>query len=251
MWDFENVGAVASTQQSARDRLADHAPKPFVLYSQAQQKGHGQHGRVWVRAEESLACSFAWPEPAGSICPGAGLPPWALWVSLAAATAAEQALGLPPCAVQIKWPNDLIYRGRKSGGVLVSRVCPAQTPWLIAGIGLNLRWQSEPEGFEASGLLEQTTQPCNDELIQALLAQLGQALAPLQAGPPVGSDWEARLAGRDWLRGRAVRLRDPHTQALICEGIAQGVDGLGWLAVQRPDGAVRSMAIGEASVCDF
>jgi len=246
MWSLENAGLVASTQQSARDRLQAGQRRPFVLWSTQQQSGVGQHGRQWVHAGEALACSFCFAEPRP---PEVGRPlPWPLWVGLAAAEAVEQSLGLAPFSIGIKWPNDLYWKGRKCGGVLVSR-CPAGADfWLIAGIGLNLRWTHAPEGFVASGLLEQDDRPWEAQMRDRLLGGLAQALRPLIEQTFDPGPWPEAFARRDWLSGQRVWLHHPGTQAPLAEGVAAGIDGLGRLRLGGgPGQQEQAFAIGEAS----
>jgi BirA family biotin operon repressor/biotin-[acetyl-CoA-carboxylase] ligase len=58
-------------------------------------------------------------------------------LSLAAGVAAAEACG---GGVRLKWPNDLLLRGAKVGGILVEAM-PAKA---VCGIGVNLTWA--PEG---------------------------------------------------------------------------------------------------------
>lgn len=264
MWSLENVGAVASTQQSARDRVQAHPSHPLAsarscFFSTEQQAGVGQHGRQWVHAGEALACSFAWPEPP-AVEPQAVEPPsvkhphsdpsarpWPLWVSLAAAEAAEDALELPRHAIGLKWPNDLLWREKKCGGVLVTRLRVRGVAWLIAGIGLNLRWTHRPEGFEASGLLEPGDRPWDADLRDRLLERLGCSLAPLTEHLPDRGSWQAGFAQRDWLLGQPVSIHQPSTREPLWEGVAEGVNALGQLQVSAGHGLLRAFSIGEAS----
>lgn len=246
MWSLENVGSVASTQQAARDRIEAARAGPFMLWSTEQQAGVGQHGRHWVHSGEALACSLAFPEPAADAEAFTGL--WPLWVSLAAAQACETALELPPETIQLKWPNDLIWRGKKCGGVLVTRCQVKGVYWLIAGIGLNLRWLRAPQGFEASGLLEQSGRCwdpiCRDRLLQAL----GEALAPLTERSPVRGVWQNAYAARDCLKGLELTLHHPVSKSVLAQGLACGIDDRGRLRLGSGQGmGEQGFAIGEAS----
>ncbi len=58
-------------------------------------------------------------------------------LSMATGVAAAEACG---AGVRVKWPNDLLLRGRKVGGVLVE----ATATRAVCGIGINLTWA--PEG---------------------------------------------------------------------------------------------------------
>jgi len=250
MWPLENVGAVASTQQCVRDRLlgpsGGAAQQAFGLFSLEQRAGVGQHGRYWVHAGEALACSLAWPLPRAAANAGATAP-WPIRVSALISSALERALALPERVISIKWPNDLYFEDRKCGGVLVTQVRCGPVTWLIAGIGLNLRWHEPPRGFLASGLLERSHLRVDEPLALALVQAMAVAMEPLAAEVEPVRDWGLEFAARDWLRGKPVQLLHPITGATLAQGVAQGIDERGWLALLSPQGETQHVAIGEAS----
>lgn len=252
MWPLENLGAVASTQQCVRDRLQGQAtgasPDAFGVYSLEQRAGIGQHGRHWQHCGEALACSLAWALPARSAGLAHDTPPWPLWVSAVVSEGLEQALELAPGSIQIKWPNDLYFQDRKCGGVLVSQLVSHQRPWLIAGIGLNLRWHEPPKGFEASGLLQDSQLRLDEALARRLVVSMVMALDPLRHDQPSALQWHRAFAVRDWLRGRSVRLVHPVTGEQMAQGLALGVDDHGRLELQNAQGDRSVHAMGEASL---
>ncbi|MFM1860393.1 MAG: hypothetical protein RL133_1893 [Pseudomonadota bacterium] len=250
MWPLENVGAVASTQQCVRDRLLDPsrggASRAFGLFSLEQRAGVGQHGRHWVHAGEALACSLAWPLE-GEATQALASIPWPICVSTLISSALERRLALSDRAISIKWPNDLYFEDKKCGGVLVSQLKRGPYTWLIAGIGLNLRWHTSPTGFTASALLERSHHRLDEQLGLGLVQSMAEALEPLRMGPPLACDWAQRFRARDWLHGKSVDLIHPVTGAALAEGIAQGIDERGWLSIRHAQGEPRYFAIGEVS----
>ncbi len=65
----------------------------------------------------------------------------ARFAPLRAALGAAEILGrLAGVNVAIKWPNDLVLKGRKLGGILVeTRITPAEgTVPMVVGLGINL-----------------------------------------------------------------------------------------------------------------
>src|ERR1051326_992056 len=114
-----HLGTVASTQEAARE-----LPIGSVVVADHQTAGRGRLGRRWEAPPGSaLLASFV-------------LRPHRL-LSLAAGVAAAEACGPD---VRLKWPNDLLLRGRKPGGILVE----ATSDKAICGIGINLT--CAPEG---------------------------------------------------------------------------------------------------------
>ena len=111
--------SVTSTQDVARG-----LPIGSVVVAEHQTAGRGRLDRRWESPPgTALLVSFVLrPNPL---------------LSLAAGVAAAEACGAD---VRLKWPNDLLLRGAKVGGILVEAM-PAKA---ICGIGVNLTWA--PEG---------------------------------------------------------------------------------------------------------
>lgn len=95
----------------------------LVVLAEHQSAGRGRLGRLWLapRGAGVLASVLLTNET---------LEPAAATASIVAAVAAREAIAAA-CGItcDIKWPNDLMIRGRKVGGILVeARVCSASSP---------------------------------------------------------------------------------------------------------------------------
>ena len=56
---------------------------------------------------------------------------------------------------KIKWPNDLYWRDRKAGGILIESVVTGQTwRWAVVGIGLNLNQSYFSRGDSKCNFIE-------------------------------------------------------------------------------------------------
>jgi len=182
------LASVNSTQEVARE-----LPIGSIVVADHQTAGRGRLDRRWEAPPGSaLLASFV-------------LEPHPL-LSLAAGVAAAEACGPD---VRLKWPNDLMLRGRKLGGILVE----VGGGKAVVGIGINLT--SAPPGAARLGRLR-------DELLDRLRAEL--------------SVWTSASSGRildHWRElsvtlGRHVRVALPgHT----FEGIAQDIAEDGALVV--------------------
>ncbi|HID82386.1 MAG TPA: biotin--[acetyl-CoA-carboxylase] ligase [Chromatiales bacterium] len=111
-----------------------------VCLAEKQTQGKGRNGRRWFSPPgQNIYLSIHWQF--------AELPQHAGLLSLAVGIAAARALhALGYKDVGLKWPNDLVLRGKKLGGILVdvsSR--PGQGMHLVAGIGLNVAMQISEE----------------------------------------------------------------------------------------------------------
>ncbi|MGB1802265.1 MAG: biotin--[acetyl-CoA-carboxylase] ligase, partial [Candidatus Thalassarchaeaceae archaeon] len=88
-----------------------------------QLQGRGRRGSIWQSMEGDLTASWTIKdEVINRWTPGL------LQVSLGASI--SEALG-----IELKWPNDLIYQGRKCGGILLESDTSSNT--IRIGIGLN------------------------------------------------------------------------------------------------------------------
>ena len=117
---------VGSTQDVARQAVGDGASRPVLVVTRRQSSGRGRRGRRWVHTPGGLAFTLAVQLP--SDAPAA-------WPTMATAIAAVRAIEAHTgVALGIKWPNDLVHRGRKVGGVLAE----AHGPWTLVGVGLNV-----------------------------------------------------------------------------------------------------------------
>ena len=182
------LASVTSTQEVARD-----LPIGSVVVADHQTAGRGRLDRRWDSPPGSaLLASFV-------------LAPRPL-LSLAAGVAAAEACGPD---VSLKWPNDLMLRGRKLGGILVEVTAGKA----IVGIGINLT--SAPRGAA------RLAQPREE-----LLARLRDELSVWASAP------EERIVER-WRSlsvtlGRKVRVEMP---GRTFEGLAQGIAADGSLIV--------------------
>jgi BirA family biotin operon repressor/biotin-[acetyl-CoA-carboxylase] ligase len=186
--------SVTSTQDVARK-----LPIGSVVLADFQSAGRGRLAHRWeAPAGTALLVSFVLaPNPL---------------LSLAVGVAAAEACGPP---VRLKWPNDLLFDGRKVGGILVEAT-PAKA---ICGIGVNLSWA--PPGAA------QLDQP-REELLTRLIPEV-EKWSSAHA-----DDVLARWRELSDTLGRRVRVELP---GQVVEGIAEDVNDRGELLV---DGALVS-----------
>jgi BirA family biotin operon repressor/biotin-[acetyl-CoA-carboxylase] ligase len=146
-------------------------------------------------------------------------------------------------APEIKWPNDVLLRGRKVAGVLAERVSGGNSPYQVIGIGLNVNYGSARDALPplATALDWECGHPLDrGPLLAALLAEM----AALFARPAAA--WETEIY-REWL-GRLWRHRQTVRLALdeeMLEGRAEGAAADGTLLLRLPSGALRRIAVGE------
>lgn len=166
-----------STQDIARglvEQLGGRADGAVVL-TDAQSAGRGRLGRPWVAPPGgALLMSRA--------CAGGDLRGDRLFLAtaVAAARAIEQ-VTRPPLGVQIKWPNDLLYDGRKLAGILVEAFSTSGQSAAVIGIGVNVN-AAPPLATATATSLRDCGRPIDRlALADALMMQLDAALGADEA----------------------------------------------------------------------
>jgi BirA family biotin operon repressor/biotin-[acetyl-CoA-carboxylase] ligase len=141
---------------------------------------------------------------------------------------------LPP--LQLKWPNDVMLRGRKLGGILCeARWDGPRLAWLVIGIGLNLLNALPADLVGTSITMAATPHPAAPEVLAVPVAE-ALAAAGRRAGPLDPTELAA-WQERDWLRGRRVTGR--------VTGLAEGLTPDGALLVREPSGHTQPVSAGE------
>lgn len=137
---------VESTNTQAWRLVDQGAGSGTVAIAARQTAGRGQWGRQWVSAPGGLYLSLVL-----ELEPEQGDRPLLTLAAAWGIAAALHRLGLP---IQIKWPNDLVYQGRKVGGILTeTRTSPLGVTLAVVGVGLNWRNPVPPPGQRLGDLL--------------------------------------------------------------------------------------------------
>ncbi|MEY4766424.1 MAG: hypothetical protein RI907_3097 [Pseudomonadota bacterium] len=240
----------------ARGRAGDTAP--VALVAARQTAGRGRLGRSWLADEgRSLTCSIGLPLNLDTV-PGGGSA-LSLVVGVTLARVLQSWLcpdsATPRGGLGLKWPNDLLWQGRKLAGILIEATpAPGLPPgerWVVIGVGLNLQ---PPTGDTEQRFAALSDLPplSGDTDLQPMVGDVWQRLVPplLDACAAFAQQgfapWQADFAAFDALAGQPVVLLSP-TQDTLGEGQAQGVAADGALVVHTPKGEVRWLS-GEVSV---
>jgi len=239
---LEILHEVDSTNQYLLARAMDGGGPGWVCLAESQRQGRGRRGRHWHSPPgRNIYLSLLWRYPEGPEVL-AGL---SLAVGVVIARMLREA-GVDDLA--LKWPNDLLCRGRKLGGVLLESAGESGGDChVVVGIGLNV-------GMPVGGT-EAIDQPWSDLVSElgsdtpprnCLAGRLLDRLLPLLASYPEGGlepyldEWQ----GLDALVGQEVRLQLGSRE--VC-GRHRGVDRDGALLLEH-DGEVRRYHGGEVSL---
>jgi BirA family biotin operon repressor/biotin-[acetyl-CoA-carboxylase] ligase len=227
---------LASTSDVAAELARDPANDGAVVVAREQTAGRGQYGRRWDCPPDSgvLLSAVVFPPPP--------LRRPALLTAWAAVSVCETVRALAGVQARIKWPNDVLVRGRKVCGILIEQALAAngQPYGTVVGVGLNVNQGGET--FAAAGLTEAaslaiiTGRPHNwGETARHLIAAMDEEYDRLCGGDRATLEacwkWHVGLLGKDVVaecpdgshRGRLVEM---------------GWDGLG---LRDEDGSVRRL----------
>lgn len=220
---FDEVG---STNDVARELAEKGAAHGTAVAARRQTAGRGRRGHAWASPAGNLYLSVLLrPGIAPSRLPG---------LAAACGLGALDGLGAVTDSneVQLKWPNDLLARGRKLGGILVEAGRDARgTTFAVCGIGINL--ESAPSHLEAICLAELGAAPSFSALAEALRDGIvGRVDAWARAGgmEPLAGIHDDYLAHLAW-RGEKVAALSPAGEQLAA-GVLEGVDVWGRAVVE-------------------
>ncbi|WP_240671047.1 biotin--[acetyl-CoA-carboxylase] ligase [Lacibacter luteus] len=133
-YNWIELDAVDSTNNYAMGLIhAGTAQHGTAVLAHHQTKGKGQRGKVW-ETEPGANLSFSIVvKPDLLIAQAFQL---LATVAVTVRNELENYVGDEAC---IKWPNDLYWRDRKTGGILIENVLRGkQWQWAIIGIGINV-----------------------------------------------------------------------------------------------------------------
>ena len=201
--------------------LAESPARPVLLAADEQSAGRGRRGRRWHSpAGAGVLFSLALPmrrpvRELGGLSIAAGL----------AAVRALRALGAAEAA--LKWPNDLLVRGAKLGGILVETRAREAGSLAVIGVGINhlpaggLSGRLRRRVAALAGLLHPL--PVRNVVIGALARELCAALDAFDATgfAAFRADWEGAHAHA----GQRLRVRLADGRVVAGTAAGHAADG--------------------------
>jgi BirA family biotin operon repressor/biotin-[acetyl-CoA-carboxylase] ligase len=234
--------SVDSTSTRLLERAAQGAGTATVVAAEWQSGGRGRLGRVWHAAlGGGLAFSLLWRFGRGA----GALSGLSLATGVAVARGAE-ALGAS--GIELKWPNDVLWGGRKLAGILIELQGDALGPTAaVIGIGVNVRLSAADHGRigQPATDLEAAcgAAPDRNLALARLLTELHRTLDMFGENgfTPLRGEWQRRHAHQD----RRVTLSLPG--GAKASGQARGVGEDGTLLLETRAG-IRRFHSGEVSL---
>jgi BirA family biotin operon repressor/biotin-[acetyl-CoA-carboxylase] ligase len=233
--------SLPSTNDLAREMAQAGKGEGLAVFAREQTAGRGRQGRSWSSPPgEGLYVSLVLRpdiKPADSSV-----------ITLAAAVAVAQTLDqdfqMPP---DIKWPNDVLARGRKICGILVETAIETnKLLYAVMGIGVNLGQREFPEELKETAtslLIESGQSVAPDEFLKPLLDRLEYWYRQAMAQPSeVIARWEAMSS---YARNCVVRVESSDS---IIEGTTRGLSAKGALVIELDSGERREIVSGEVKL---
>lgn len=237
---------ISSTNDRAKDLAAEGAPEGTIVVAEHQSKGRGRKGRTWFSAPGDGICLSMILRPSMN-------PAEASRITLMTAVAlAETFTSLTGLSVKIKWPNDILVRGKKLSGILTEMSMEMdRVDYVVVGVGVNVN--SPPDHFStevrdiASSLFIETGLPVSRiDLIRRFLERfeacyelvIGNGFAAIMERWKVLSD----IIGRDVtvdLIGTRIR------------GRVEDVDNDGILVLKDHQGELHRVISGDVLLQDL
>jgi BirA family biotin operon repressor/biotin-[acetyl-CoA-carboxylase] ligase len=238
------LDTIDSTNDEAARQLAAGRPTPFAVLARRQTKGRGRFGRTWhSESTGNLYASFAFRprvEPER-------MQTFTLWMGVNVCELLENFARVVP---GIKWPNDILFRGRKAGGMLTeARVDADHIRDLVFGLGLNVNSPADqwPGELARSAISLAELTGAELDLNRLAAALIGRVLLAYQNFTDADHlKTFADLWNRyDVLRGQPVTLLEAGRRH---PGIAGGVDDEGALMLRDGQGHMRRFRAGEVTI---
>ena len=228
---------LTTTMETAKELVRKGAAEGAVIIAGTQTSGRGRIGRTWLSPEGSLAMSVILKPSLDK------LPQLIMIASLAVVRAIKQVTGIE---TQIKWPNDVLIKGKKVCGILIeNEVNEGKVNFAIIGIGINVNFDplAFPEIAEIATSLSHTigTEISKVELISTLLCELEKLYLESQAGAPVYREWQGKME----TLGRWIQVKTGDT---VEQGKAETVTEKGNLIMRRADGSLVEIVVGDVTV---
>ncbi|MBV9463874.1 MAG: biotin--[acetyl-CoA-carboxylase] ligase [Verrucomicrobiae bacterium] len=232
---------------STNDRVAElarqNAAEGLAVFAEKQTQGRGRMRRRWA-SQDRKGLWFSFLLRAG--LPTRAASQLTIMTALAVVKALHEASG---AELEIKWPNDIHFKGRKVAGILTEIEGDLdRIHYAVVGVGINVNHQ--PEDFPpeldaiATSLRIAADRPFHrPELAVKVLARIEEHYEALRNGAfaELLSEW----AQWDRLIGRQISVR---TGERVVSGQATHVDEDGALVLRLDSGVSERVTSGDVTV---
>jgi BirA family transcriptional regulator, biotin operon repressor / biotin---[acetyl-CoA-carboxylase] ligase len=221
-----------------RELAEDDIEMEAAFLAHEQTAGRGRQGRSW----SSPAGLGIYVTVCGPLAEARRLPVLPLAAAVALADVLDRFLPVP---CRLKWPNDVMVKGRKLAGILVEAAVRADAPpQAIVGFGVNYGHGERqlPTPAATSLALEADGAPPLPELAWDLAEAMARELRSQEPRAATVARWTARSLH---LLGEPLRCRRPEGEEAVGTFLGLTPDGLLRLAVRGREELLVSAEVGE------
>ena len=233
---------IDSTNQYAKRIAEEGAPDGTLIIADEQTAGKGRSGRTWVTPPaEAIAFTLLLrpklsPDRISMVT---------LVMGLAVTNAVNSLYGV---SAGIKWPNDVVIKGRKLCGILTEMSAEVrQVNYIVIGVGINANLTSFPEEIREIATSLRLELGCDinrAELIACVMTEFERLYAEFEAQGDLGAVMQ-EYNELCLNAGSKVRVLDPNGEYT---GTSRGINSMGELLVETEDGKMQEVYAGEVSV---
>jgi BirA family biotin operon repressor/biotin-[acetyl-CoA-carboxylase] ligase len=231
-----------STNVLAKEFASRGAAEGTLLIAEEQTQGRGRMGRSWLSpAGKNILMSLILRPHLSPI--------QVSYITMIASLSVMKAIrALTPLEALIKWPNDIMIRGRKVGGILTEFSAEMdQVIYVVVGIGINVNFDPTiyPEIADSSTsiYLELGEEFSRPKFLLTLLQTLEKEYKRLQAGrgSDILTEWRSSLM----MLNKEVQII---SELESLDGTAEDVDEHGALILRLASGQKVKVFTGDVSL---
>jgi BirA family biotin operon repressor/biotin-[acetyl-CoA-carboxylase] ligase len=230
-----------STNAEAKRLAGGGAAHGAVIWAKRQTAGRGRMGREWVSAEGNLFVTVLLnPEMDMARCAQLS------FVAALAVAETIEAIVEKPQKIACKWPNDVLFDGKKIAGILLEAFPTREAKggsrqWISVGVGINVDSFPEHVMFPATCLRD-----AGVEIISAKIVLSRFMHNFIQRYDEWANNGFAAIEEK-WIT-RAYHLKK-NLEVIVGEdqhhGTFEGIDASGQLLLRAKGGAITAIAAGD------
>jgi BirA family biotin operon repressor/biotin-[acetyl-CoA-carboxylase] ligase len=241
--DIRVFEETTSTNDVAEKLARDGVKEGVTVFAEAQTRGRGRLGRKWLSPKGKGLWFSVLLRP--KLRPEA-----ATQLNIATATALARAIrSQADLRAEIKWPNDILVRGRKVAGILTELSAELDTVrHVVVGIGVDVNlgpsdFPSTLVGLATSLRMELGRPLDRAALAAAILRELDQDYARVAGGgfEGVADEWEAQCA----TLGHEITIQVGERRL---QGRAESLDASGALLLRTHHGHLERISGGDVTL---
>ena len=231
-----------STNVLAKELASQGAREGTLVIAEEQTQGRGRMGREWLSAANKNILISLILRPHLS-------PIQVSYITMIASLSVVKTIeALTPLESSIKWPNDIMIRGNKVGGILTEFSAEQdQVVYVVVGIGVNMNFDPTiyPEiAYSATSIyLELGQEISRLKFLVGLLQEMEKEYKELQAG-------KGLLIVKEWRNSLMTLNKEVRvvSEQGTLEGMAEDVDEHGALILRLASGQQIKIYTGDVSL---